>query len=746
MSPTPTSPRPPLALWGGVECTVNRVGDAYHDQIERSGHGRRTVDLDRFADLGIKALRYPVLWERTAPDGDLARADFSWADERLERLRSLGVQPIVGLVHHGSGPRHTSLVDPGFPEGLAAFARAVAERYPWVVDYTPVNEPLTTARFSGLYGHWYPHGRNGATFVRALLGQCRATVLAMRAVREVNPRARLIQTEDFGRTYSTPALAYQAEHENLRRLLSIDLLCGRVDRSHPLHPYLIAMGATDGDLGFFHDAPCPPDVIGVNYYVTSDRFLDERLDRYPGWARGGNGRHAYADVEAVRIRAEGLTGHLPLLLQLHERYGRPMAITEAHLGGPREEQLRWFLETWQAAHAARVHGADVRAVTAWSLLGAHDWDSLVVLDRRRYEPGVFDVSGPAPRPTALAAMLRGLASCGTFNHPILASPGWWRRPLRLLYPPVSARRADERPARLRIEPADAPPPTRARPIVISGATGTLGRALARLCAVRALPCRLLGRKEMDIADPTSVAAALARISPWAVINAAGYARVDDAERDCDRCERENTRGPAVLAAACAELGIRFVTFSSDLVFDGEQRTPYVESDVVGPLGIYGVSKAVAESRVLQTHPSSLVVRAGGFFGPWDESNFVAVALRALEQGRTFRAAADAVVSPTYLPDLVNATLDLLIDGATGIWHLANRGAVTWADLARLSAEVAGVNASGVVPCASGALGLVALRPAYSALASQRGLRLPALDDSLSRYLEERCVQARAQAA
>ena len=98
--------------------------------------------------------------------------------------------------------------------------------------YTPVNEPLSTARFSGLYGHWYPHGRDSLTWARILLTECRAVVLAMRAIREVNPTAQLVQTEDLGKAYSTPALAYQAEFENERRWLSFDLLCG-TGRSEP---------------------------------------------------------------------------------------------------------------------------------------------------------------------------------------------------------------------------------------------------------------------------------------------------------------------------------------------------------------------------------------------------------------------------------------------------------------------------------------------------------------------------------
>src|SRR3712207_3546338 len=206
----------PLELWGGVECTVNRVGNRFIDQLELSGHARRPGDLDLFAGLGIRALRYPVLWERTAPGG-LASADWSWADERLARLRELNVRPVVGLVHHGSGPRDTSLVDPGFHEKLARYARAVALRYPWVEDYTLVN-------------------------------QCRAVALSMRAVREINPRARLVQTEDLGKTHSTRALRYQADFENERRWLSFDLLTGRFTRAHPLWHFVLGAGVPQREL------------------------------------------------------------------------------------------------------------------------------------------------------------------------------------------------------------------------------------------------------------------------------------------------------------------------------------------------------------------------------------------------------------------------------------------------------------------------------------------------------------------
>jgi len=426
----------PLELWGGVECTLNRVGDTYFDQLHWSGHDRRIEDLYLFAGLGLRALRYPILWERHAPHG-VARADWSWADARLGRLRQLGIEPIAGLLHHGSGPRYTQFLDPAFPEYLAEYACAVARRFPWVSSYTPVNEPMTTARFSGIYGYWHPHGRDALTWARILLAQCRGIVLAMRAIRAVNSEARLVQTEDVGRTYSTPHLAYQAEFENERRWLSFDLLCGRVDNGHPMAHYLRWLGVPEREWRVFEDEPCPPDIFGCDHYVTSERFLDERLEYYPPALWGGNQGERYVDVEAARVCTEADTGPAGLLREAWARYGRPLALTEAHLASTCDEQMRWFQENWDAALALRREGADVRAVTSWALLGSYEWNSLVTRVEGYYESGAFELCGDGPPlPTPLAAMLRDLATKGFHDAPELHSPGWWHRPERLLYPPV----------------------------------------------------------------------------------------------------------------------------------------------------------------------------------------------------------------------------------------------------------------------------------------------------------------------
>jgi dTDP-4-dehydrorhamnose reductase len=722
----------PLELWGGLECTVNRVQDTYHQQLDRNGHDGRTDDIARFAATGIRAIRYPVLWERTAPEG-IDKADWTWPDERLAALRAEGVTPIAGLIHHGSGPRHTSLVDPAFAGQLAEYAGAVAVRYPWLEYYTPVNEICTTARFAGLYGVWYPHGHDDRTFIQALLNQCRATVLCMRAIRAVNPDAKLVQTDDLGKTYSTPEMAKTAEFYNDRRWLGWDLLCGMVGPEHALWDYLANTGIDPAEILWFRDNPCPPDIIGVNYYVTSERWLDHRPERFPAHTHGILDGIASADVEAVRVLATPSAGIAPLLAEAWERYGIPLAITEAHIDANREDQLRWLLEIWEAAKEVRGNGVDLRAVTVWSLLGAFDWNSLVTENRGYYESGAFDVRSTPPRPTALARMMREMSSGAPLSHPVLRGQGWWRRPGRWLGQPVAT------PDALSSITADGHTlvGTDAAPLLITGASGTLGRAFAHICRQRNIAYRLLSRHDMDIGDADAVARALDLHKPWAVINTAGYVRVDDAETDVERCMRENAEGPAILAAACARRNIHLTTFSSDLVFDGAQDTPYVESSPTAPLGVYGRSKAQAERRVLDAHPGALVVRTSAFFGPWDKHNFVTQALQALERGDAFSATSDLVVSATYVPDLVHACLDLVIDGEAGIWHLANGGALSWADLARLAADKANIDAGRLEAKPAADCGYAAARPAYAALGSERGILLPALDNALSRYLELR---------
>lgn len=412
-------------------------------------------------------------------------------------------------------------------------------------------------------------------------------------------------------------------------------------------------------------------------------------------------------------------------MEAWNRFRIPLAVTEVHLHCGREDQLRWLWEIWQQTHMARELGADVRAVTAWSLFGAFDWDSLVTQPRGHYEPGAFDVRGPTPRPTALAALIGELTAGKSPCHPLLMQPGWWRRSIRQGYLPGNSAVSSD---------AGGEEDFKGPPVLITGANGRLANAFKRICRVRGIPCRLFARSDLDIASSSSVTNALNVVQPWAVINAAGYAHIDEAESNAEQCQRDNVEGPAILAAACLKADIPFVTFSSDQVFDGKQRTPYSESDSVNPPGVYGKAKAECERRVLNSHPDALVVRTSDFFSPWDDYNFVGICRHVLHSRKPC-IIPDGVVSPTYLPDLVHACLDLLIDRASGIWHLAGHGEISWADLVEEVACRSGM-ATSLINVSIRAGNSIAPRPIYCALRSERGPALPGWSDALDRYFTE----------
>jgi dTDP-4-dehydrorhamnose reductase len=295
-----------------------------------------------------------------------------------------------------------------------------------------------------------------------------------------------------------------------------------------------------------------------------------------------------------------------------------------------------------------------------------------------------------------------------FDHPALSSPGWWHRPRRFY-----GARDDESAA----EPAGPP-------LLITGATGTLGRALARVARHRGLRVQLTTRADLDLEDPESIRAAIERVRPWAIINAAGYVRVADAEHDRDECFAANAGGVAQLAALARAYGVPLVGVSTDLVFDGS-RGPYRETDACRPQGVYGESKRAAELALLESSASNLVVRTAAFFGPWDAQNFAWHTLQALSRGEPVEASDTVRISPTYVPDLCHALLDLLIDGAGGLWHLTNAGSLSWYEFARRLAHRAGVDSSSLVAIQGD--------PSDTSLVSEHGALLRPIDAAIADY-------------
>ena len=694
-----------MEVWGGIECSVNRIDESYLDQFTYQNLYDRPELLDEIINLGIKTLRFPILWEKNWTDENEPP---TWlVQEHLALLKRNDIHVIAGLVHHGSGPRYAEIQHDCFPEKLAAYAKRVAIAFPWITDYTPINEPLTTARFCGLYGLWYPLAKNAATFLQILINECKGTILAMRAIREVNPKAKLVFTEDLTKIHGTSALKEQVDFENHRRWLSIDLLCGKVNREHPLWGYLLAHQATMDQLHFFMDNPMPPDVLGFNYYITSERYLDHHLADYPLSMHGGNGKIAYADIEAVRQPDDILAGPTNLMREAWERYRLPLAITEAHLCCGREDQLRWLHYIWKSCNLLGEEGIPIVAVTFWSLFGAYGWDKLLTAEKGRYESGAFDQSAGNPRPTAIAHYIKALTHHTPFPNPLIHGEGWWKRKSESL--------------------------AQAVPLLITGASGTLGTAFAKICSQRNISFVALNRNEVDISDIEQIEQAIQKYQPWAIINTAGYVNVDAAEVDVERCFSANAIGAINLAKACANHRIQFLSFSSDLVFDGKKSSAYAEEDYPSALNQYGHSKMEAERQVFAYNPSALLIRTSAFFGPWDSYNFVAVVLKSLKEGKDFKAIADVTITATYVPHLVEVALNLLIDEQAGIWHLANEGRISWYEFAVAVAKRSGNDTAKIQGISLATANLPAQRPQNSALTSTKGRLMPSLEKGLDDY-------------
>jgi dTDP-4-dehydrorhamnose reductase len=699
-----------LELWGGYECTVNRVRDEWYDQTPRTGHEHRISDLQLFADLGMTELRYPALWERISPEHPETR-DFRWTDERLPKIRELGMQPIVTLCHHGSGPHYTSLIQDSFAPGLARHAAAVAERYPWIRDWTPVNEPLTTARFSALYGYWYPHTETEQAFWTALLNEIDATRLSMREIRKVNPQARLIQTDDLGYCHATEPLQAEADYQNQRRWIGWDLLCGMVTPEHPLWARIAQHGLGDR-LRAIADDPSPPDVIGVNHYLASERLLDHRIDLHINRAvadreLGQCNGVAYVDVDAIRNLREGVLGLPALLRQAAERYGRTVAVTECHNGATREEQVRWFVEVWDGVQALRDDGVDVCAVTAWSLLGSHDWNRMVTRFVGHYEVGVYDVRSGEPRPTMLAPVLKDLAAGRRPRAVALDQPGWWRRENRFINTPPSHQPAYD----IARNPALA---ESGAPLLIVGANTPLTQLLVRACEVRGLPYARAAHATETL---------LTSLQPWGVIDGRDWAGVCQASwshaRRRVRWQRANFAPPELLVEACGRLGLTCAAFTATEDFEE------------------------VDERLLELGQGRLLLAgAEGVFAPWDRSRFAVAALDALELGLPVQACGESHWDETYGPDLIDAVLDLMMDGVTGVQRFLPSEPWSVADFTRRLAEVAECDPQLVIESR-----LPTLRPVQATNAGTGPASLlPPGETMLERFVREARVARREGAA
>ena len=275
-------------------------------------------------------------------------------------------------------------------------------------------------------------------------------------------------------------------------------------------------------------------------------------------------------------------------------------------------------------------------------------------------------------------------------------------------------------------------------LLVTGAGGMLGRAVVEAATRLGHDVVACARADLDVTDATATRLALVAARPRAVVNCAAYTDVDGAERDPQRAEAVNAQGARNVAAAATHVGAFVVHVSTDYVFDGSKREPWLESDAVAPLGVYGDTKLAGEQAVASVNPAHAIVRTAWLFGAGGK-NFVDTMLALGTERDEVCVVTDQVGCPTWTGHLAGALAELAErPDETGIHHIASSGSCSWNELALEIFERAGIDCR-VLPATSEQFVRPARRPAYSVLGTERRdpLVLPRWQDGVARYLASR---------
>jgi beta-glucosidase/6-phospho-beta-glucosidase/beta-galactosidase len=352
----------PTIEWKGQ--TIRR------DEMEECGHYKRwRDDFELTRQMGIEFLRYgPALYKTHLAPG---KYDWSFADDTFAKLKEMGITPITDLCHFGVPDWVGGMNNPEWPPLFADYAREFARRFPWVRLYTPVNEIFVAATFSGLLGWWNERQTTDRGFVTALKTLCKANVLAMHAILEINPNARFIQSESSEYFHSEePAAVSRASFLNQRRFLSLDLTYGYPIRVE-MYEYLLANGMTREEYHWFPDnhvkSHC---VMGNDYYTTNEHLV-------------------HADG---RVTPSGeIFGYYVITHQYYSRYRLPVMYTETNTKDALQAP-EWLRKEWANMHRLKQDGVPILGFTWYSLTDQMDWDTaLREKNDQVNECGLFDL-------------------------------------------------------------------------------------------------------------------------------------------------------------------------------------------------------------------------------------------------------------------------------------------------------------------------------------------------------------------
>jgi hypothetical protein len=371
------------------------------DEYELTDHYRRRgSDLQLMAQLGVRTARYGVPWHRIQPSK--SRWDWRDADEPLERMLELGVEPQVDLVHYGLPAWiEGAYLHPDYPALVAEYAQRAAERFKGrIFWYTPLNEPRVTAWYCGRLGWWPPYRRSWRGFVAVTLAVAAGVQASVQALRAVDPEivAYHVDATDLYET-DDPGLEPEVRLRRQIVFLALDLVAGRVDETHPLHPWLRAQGAADAVLERLVAGGVPPEVIGLNLYPL---FTRKRLLRD---ARGRlRTRMPYTEAGLLEGVAHAYFDH----------FGAPMMISEVATSGAVARRLRWLQRSVEAVRKLRSEGVPLVGYTWWPMFALVTWawrqGRRSVVDHL-LQMGLWDLDGELNRkPTPLVEAYARLAA------------------------------------------------------------------------------------------------------------------------------------------------------------------------------------------------------------------------------------------------------------------------------------------------------------------------------------------------
>lgn len=316
------------------------------------------ADLDRAAELGVSHIRWGVPWYRVNPQPE--RFEWGWVDEVLDYLvNHKGLTPIIDLMHYGTPLWiEQSFLDPHYPQRVADYAHAFAERYGDLVRYyTPLNEPTVNAEFCGFNGQWPPYLTGEEGLVQVLMPIVRGMVLTTEAVRAADPDALFVQVEAL-RWIETEDERLQGEVDKYfaQTFLAFDLFTGRMDDNHLLTPFLLEHGAAADDLAWLREHGQQVDVLGANLYPWSGGE----------WVMGEDGR--------PEKRGE-LTGHhlADVLRDAWRRYRLPLMVTETSARRDVDGRAQWMDETIAAVKRVREQGIPAIGYTWFPMMTMIDW-------------------------------------------------------------------------------------------------------------------------------------------------------------------------------------------------------------------------------------------------------------------------------------------------------------------------------------------------------------------------------------